>query len=485
MTAQTILPANSVTGGYDVDNSLRGTRGDSNYLSRTFETGNRDQWTWSAWVKKCSNGNVIALFSSYPDSDNQSTFTFTDDDTLHYKDKVSGSTQAQLITNKVFRDNSAWYHIVLTYDSGNGTAGNRIRLYINGVEETSFATDTMPGQNDDSIINSNEVHYLGTDDTSSYYLDCYLAEVRFVDGSALDPTSFGEFDSDSGIWKPKNVSGLTNGTNGFYLEFKQSGTSQNSSGLGADTSGEDHHFAVTNFAATDQSTDTCTNNFATLNPLDQSNSSGEGDVTSGVFTNGNLDFAAGGTIGGSARYYMSTATIAIPPSGKWYWEAKILTGGGSGNSNTGFRWTMGFLASNHDWSGSSFKEWTEAQGHRGSYTADGKVYYNNSQIGSTFATASVGEIVSFKYDSDNRDLFVAVDGTYINSGSAVLTDSNIAATDFLLIMLSHQISTSVNFGSPSFAISSGNADGNGFGNFEYAVPSGYFALCTKNLAEYG
>ena len=178
-------------------------------------------------------------------------------------------------------------------------------------------------------------------------------------------------------------------------------------------------------------------------------------------------------------------TMAIPPSGKWYWEAKP----NNGTNGLGFRWTMGLLASNHGYSTDNFNEWTEAIGQRGSYTADGQIRYNNSQVGSTYTAASVNDIISFKYDSDNRNLYVAINGTYINSGNAVLTSSNITATDFLLIFLQNgsdgDVATAMNFGNPPFTISSGNADANGYGNFEYAVPSGYYALCTKNLNTYG
>ncbi len=163
-----ILPGNvgsATAGAYSVSNSLRGDRASSNYLSKTFGTGDRDKWTWSAWVKKNSNGNVIVLFASYPDSSNFSVFKFNDDDTLQYHDKAAGGDQAKLVTTRQFRDVSAWFHIVLVYDSGNGTSGNRIRLYINGQEETDFSTDTMPAQNNDSTINRNWVHYLGTEDT--------------------------------------------------------------------------------------------------------------------------------------------------------------------------------------------------------------------------------------------------------------------------------------------------------------------------------
>ena len=456
--------------GYDVANSLRGTRGDSNYLSRTFETGDRDKWTWSAWVKKNSNGNHIMLFSSWADSNNNSTFGFTDDDYLQYKDKAAGSTQAQLTTNRKFKDPAAWYHIVLTYDSGNGTSGNRIRLYINGAEETSFGTDTMPGQNNDSTVNRNCAHYIGTDDTNTYYLDCYLAEVRFVDGSALDPTSFGEFDGDSPtIWKPINVSGLTNGTNGFYLEFKQSGTSQNSSGLGADTSGEDHHFAVTNFAATDQSTDTCTNNFCVMNPI-------LGALYTPNFTQGNLQVAQSN----NNQHAVTHGTFAVT-KGVWYWEVKYI--GNTGTSGPSDR-AVGIQTPNV--SDVFVQASYNSNGSITYYGYDGgEVWDEGTATTADYGTYSQNSILGISLDMDNGVISFYIDGNEVVNNYALGTSASVIATPAITWPNGTASGTEmgVNFGSPFYALSSAVADANGYGAFEY-TPVGY-ALCTKNLAEFG
>jgi len=485
MTAQTILPANSVTGGYEVSNSLRGTRGDSNYLSRTFATGDRDKWTWSAWVKKNSNGNHIALFSSWADDDNNSVLSFTDDDFIQYKDKAAGSVQAQLTTTRKFRDVSAWYHIVLTYDSANGTAGNRIRLYINGVEETSFGTDSMPGSGNDSTVNRNCAHYIGTDDTNTYYLDCYLAEVRFVDGSALDPTSFGEFDSDSGIWKPINVSGLTNGTNGFYLEFKQSGTSQNSSGLGADTSGEDHHFAVTNFAATDQTTDTCTNNYCTINAIFADDGP---NLIAANFTEGNVKMLS--TVDG---WRFGRGTFLLE-AGKWYVEAKITENSAGQTGNFGIVPSEGGITLGGSDDNDVFEGLRASLGGN-----DTNLQKLDTGTGSTiFSDLASGDIAMLAIDLDNNKIWVGNDGTWYNNNNASTTLSS-SNHDIALPTVNNgwvfglgqyrdgnnNITWEYNWGNPSFAVSSSNADADGHGNFEFAVPSGFFAVNSKNLAEYG
>tara|TARA_E500000318_G_scaffold96981_1_gene97577 strand:- start:24 stop:1469 length:1446 start_codon:yes stop_codon:yes gene_type:complete len=469
--------------GYEINNSLRFTDGDSAYLNRLpSSAGNQQTWTWSSWIKFGNLDNDTSadvIFSAYTGS-GYNIIRF-EDKQLDYLD-YDGTDVKSVSTNRLFRDISAWYHIVVAIDMTQSTDSNRVKIYVNGVQETSFATATYQPQNQNTLVNSAVNHYVGRE--SGNYYDGYIAAAYLIDGQALTPTDFGETD-DNGVWIPKNYTG-SYGTNGFKLEFKQLGTAADATSIGADTSGNNNHFSQTNVTpAVDRTVDTPTNNWCTLNPLDQSNSYAQNDATRGTFSEGNCNFSSAGAIGGSERYYNTTGTIAIPSSGKWYWEAKP----NNGTNGLGFRWTMGFLASNHGWSNSNFTEWTEAQGQRGAYKADGTVWYNNSQISSGHATPSVNDIISFKYDADNRDFFVAVNGTYINSGNAVLTSSNITATDFLLIFLQNgsdgDVATAMNFGNAPFSISSGNSDANGYGNFEYAVPANYYSLCSKNLAEYG
>jgi hypothetical protein len=286
-----------------------------------------------------------------------------------------------------------------------------------------------------------------------------MAEAVLIDGSQLAADQFGEFDEDSGIWKPIDVSGLTFGTNGFYLEFKQSGTSQNSSGLGADTSGNDNHFAVTNLTAVDQSIDTCTNNFATLNPLIEFYPS----YTS-TFSEGNLDITRSDNGGG-------LATI-MPTKGKWYAEFKFITVGSGTNA-------IGVLPYDKI-TDNEFN--VENKGV--AYLSNGQKKVDNSasSYGNTYGA---NDIISIAINLDDGEAVFYKNGTAQNSGNAI---SGFTNAGVMAISCKGGGSTwkwSSNFGSPFFAISSGNTDANGFGNFEYAVPSGYFALCTKNLAEYG
>jgi hypothetical protein len=297
-----------------------------------------------------------------------------------------------------------------------------------------------------------------------------MCEYHLVDGSQLTPTSFGEFD-DNGVWIPKEYTG-SYGTNGFFLEFKQTGTSQNSSGIGADTSGNDNHFAVTNLAAQDVTTDTCTNNFATLNSVDGSYDSllSEGNLVLDTSGGGN-DVFGRGTIGFS--------------QGKWYWEVKSIIDGGHGN-----RKIVGVVDTE-----------TPVAHPRGvtanPYTGvivdlfDGDVFRNASGV-SDAGTFATNDIVGILFDADNGLLRLQQNGSNLFSGNAVTTNA-IDTTIFYLPYIAQDGGGTnngklfVNFGNPPavFSISSGNSDANGHGNFEYAVPSGYFSICSKNLAEFG
>jgi hypothetical protein len=182
-----------------------------------------------------------------------------------------------LVTTPVYRDVSAWYHVVVAVDTTQATSSNRVKLYVNGVQVTSFDNEIYPSLNFDTAVNNTVAHYIGDHPALGYYYDGYMAEVNLIDGQQLDHTDFGEFDEDSGIWKPIAYTG-TYGTNGFFLEFKDS------SALGDDTSGEGNDFTVNNLTSIDQTTDTPTNNFATMNPLNYTPSA----IT---YTEGNLKLA--------------------------------------------------------------------------------------------------------------------------------------------------------------------------------------------------
>ena len=450
-------PANTVP------NSCRFNRESSDSLDDTQGTTNRKTYTVSMWLKRSALGVNSYLFDAYPNASNEFNITCSVGDQLVITQEASGIGLFNLTTNRLFRDVSAWYHVVVAVDTTQGTASNRIKLYVNGVQETSFSTETYPSLNYDTATNNGYTLRLGGRGNATHYFSGYLAEYCFIDGTALTPTSFGEFNSDSGIWIPKTITGLTYGTNGFYLPF------QNSAALGQDDSGEGNNFTVNNLTSIDQSTDTPSNNFATLNPLNQ------GLHQTGVFTNGNLEFESTQTGSSWPRGISSIGKN----SGKWYMEMKML------NSES-----VAIGISNGDGSNSLFADFTDDIGYN---SANGSIYQagSGSAYGDTFTT---NDIIGIALDLDNNKLYFAKNDTWQNSGvptsgatgTGAISVTNPSATGFYFFTVGETSSAATpnvatNFGNAPYTISSGNADGNGFGNFEYAPPSGYLSLCTNNL----
>jgi hypothetical protein len=456
-----ILGANTLsTGGYAVDNSCRFDDGSSDYLSRTpGVAGDTKKFTISFWVKRSALGTDQDIFHVYPGSGERSQILFRNDDTLQIE--LEAANLNKLITTRLFRDVSAWYHIVVVYDSDNGTAGNRVILYVNGVRETSFSTETYPSLASTSGINTTTQHEISSYDASGYYFDGYLSEFNFIDGQALAPSDFGEFDEDSGIWKPIAYTG-TYGTNGFFLEFLDS------SALGDDTSGNTNDWTVNNLTSIDQTTDTPTNNFATLNPNMAYPS------TNITISDGNLDVIR--TAGTSWQNILSTFA---PSSGKWYAELKVNSVGSNGLN-------MGYINLDK----SNLQNLTVAPGEdafsAGLYSNGGPIFYAS---GTTFATVGspiATDIMQFAMDIDNGFLYWGKNGTWLNSadpesggvgtGGLALSNLTSGGSYAMGVALRNSGDVTWNFGNPPFTISSGNTDGNGYGNFEYAVPSGYYAL---------
>ena len=474
-----ILGTNSIkdTGGYQVDNSLRFNTGSSDYLNRTATSGNRQVATFSGWVKKSSQGvDTNRVFLEYNSGTNYFEIRFREGssrETIRIYEELNGGTGFELITNREFADLGAWYHIAVVIKTTEGTAANRIKLYINGVQETSFATETYPAQNYNVQMNvADKAVQIGAYSFSgSNYFNGYMSEMVWLDGTAAAITDLGEFDEDSGIWKPKDVSGLTFGTNGFYLDF------EDSSALGNDAAGS-NNFTVNNLTAIDQSTDTCTNNFATFNSLSKNDA---GTIT---FSEGNLKTAHSGTDSRYAAY----STIGVS-QGKWYAEFKYEASSGGTDVHFG----IGSDIENTNRTGSNLYSSSTGYSY---FSSDGSKGNNDSSssYGNSFA---VGDIIGIALDLDNYKLYFSKNGVFQNSGNptsgATGTGSafNLTSGETYFFAGTHATSTSrtstysANFGSPPYSISSGNTDGDGYGNFEYAVPSGYYALNTKNLAEYG
>ena len=467
-----ILPGNvgsaTAATGFNVANSCRFNSASSDRLNRTLGTPtNNLKWTYSFWIKRSKLGEEVAITEALTDSQNKGIILFRSDDKLEILDLISDSYVMQKKTNRVFRDTASWYHIVFSNDS---TAGSPdLKIYVNGVEETSLATDNEYSQNQAGSFNSALANHIGAS-ASSRFSNCYFSEFVFIDGLQLAADQFGEFDSDSGIWKPIDVSGLTFGTNGFYLDF------EDSSALGNDAAGS-NNFTVNNLTATDQSTDTCTNNFAVLNPLNYG--------ANYTFSEGNLQFAQSAT-----NWDTAYSSIAVT-KGKWYMEFK---------GKVGAYYDIGVTDVVDPTNNLTVNSGCVAYKSNGEFARAGAV---GDGLPSTVTdpasnTYTADDIMGIAIDVDNEAVYFSKNGTYeVNSDptsgaskTGAVTLPNSGSTYFFAFAAYKGGAASgtgqVNFGGGSVdAISSGNTDADGHGNFEYAVPSGYFSLCTKNLAEYG
>jgi hypothetical protein len=306
--------------GYFIKNSLRFRASAGAYLNRTPATAsNRKTWTWSGWVKRGVLGGSQFLFDEYSAASDNDVFTvyFTSSNTL----TINGYTGTWRETTQVFRDPAAWYHIVIVLDTTQATAGNRVKLYVNGVEVTSFSSTTNPTLNADLGINQAASHTIGRYVVSPIYLfDGYMGEINFIDGQSLTPSSFGKTDNGTGQWIPKKFAG-TYGTNGFYLKFADA-SAATAAAIGKDSSPNGNNWTPNNISVTagttyDAMIDSPTlsgaaSNYCVINPLDKTST-----ITS---AGGNLDITLPAAVSGGCG---STFSVS---SGKWYWEITPTSG---------------------------------------------------------------------------------------------------------------------------------------------------------------
>ena len=467
----TILGANQLDTGYEISNSLR-FNGANQYLSRTpSSAGNRRTFTFSAWVKVRPEATSRDLMGAGDDSGTNDYIMFQSGNKL----RMSFATEASgdIITDRVFRDPTAWTHIVVAVDTTQSTNSNRVKFYINGTQETNVS-GTYPDQNYQTSFNNTVVNRIGGRSYSIARLyDGYMSEINFIDGSALDPSYFGET-NDDGLWIPKEYDG-SYGTNGFFLEFQQTGTSQNSSGIGADTSGNDNHYAVNALGANSPAIDTPTNNYCTLNVLYKSTT---GSTSQPTITNGMISVAR---VADSS----TQGTFGVD-SGKWYFEVRYNSGQVDGYPQIGYskagNVNNGQMVGFHTPSGSDYR---------------GKVAGN--VISNAFSgTISSNDILGFYMDLDNGNLKVYKNGSdFMGSGASSGLDFSSASfspdTGFFMPHYNTNANSAhsedFNFGGAiSFTISSSESDANGHGKFEYSPTIGgvnYYALNSKNLAEFG
>ena len=472
----TIATGNVASGlatGYDVANSCIFQDSGSDEMSRAIaSTGSNTTWTVSAWVKRVELGQSSPIFGTGDGgANNDARMVFFDAaDAIECSYYNSGYTY-EVTTNRLFRDLSSWYHICILFDTTESTAADRIKIYVNGVKETSFATSSYPSEDAAfNFGNTSYTHYVNDMGGRNIRGSHYIAELVYIDGTASAVTNFGEFNSDSpNIWQPVDVSGLSVGTNGVYLDFEASDNLGNAVDGGTD-------FTEAGLAAGNQSTDSPTNNFCVF--MSNTTSSYTNLTEGGLILTGNSASDSGNSL----------ASIGIT-NGKWYFELEwdnIVSGYG----------VFGMLDTTDDEFGLQNLNGGGGYPPPNIYgiSVGGNMYDGSSADDGWAADYSNGDVLGFAFDMDNGAWYLHLNGTYYTSGDPTSGASKTGAVStwtadgrtFAAWEGAYNGSiTKFNFGNPPFTISSGNADGNGYGNFEYAVPSGYYSICTKNLAEVG
>ena len=424
-----------------IDNSLRFNDDDSSYLSWTpSSAGNRKTWTWSGWLKRGANitANVYnhTLFGN--SSGAQGVYLRVNPNAPKIEFACGDGS---IVTNALYRDHTAWYHIVAQYDSANSV----IKLYVNG-EQVTDASITNPTLDNDGLINDGNIHYIGRQGGTSQYLDGYLSDVHFIDGQALTPTSFGE--EYYGVWVPKTYSG-SYGTNGFKLNFSDS------SNLGDDTSGNANDFTASGLASRDSTPDSPTTNFATLNAA---------ATQFGTVSNGNLSWSAN-----VAESSMSTIAMS---SGKWYWEWRV----------TSDNWYFYLVNDSNIRGASSGSSTLFGVSGNGTHAA-----VNCSTQTDSYSSSTGGDIFSCAYNADIGQAEIYQNNSLVLRFNTFTIDGPFFATFDRTSSSNTGVTHTVNFGQDStfdgYESVASNADENGIGEFAYPVPSGYLALCAKNLPE--
>jgi hypothetical protein len=472
---------------YRIERSLRFNSADSAYLSRSFSTGNRKTWTWSGWVKFLGPKTNLYETIFLTDSSNSgagSAYTYIVLD--HYSPSAvytkiglyCEATSARVFTNATLRDYSAWYHLVFVMDTTQATESNRFKIYINGTQQTNLVAanggaPAYPAQDSEPYLNNNYSHTIGAFQAnafSTYRSNFYLAEVNFIDGQALTPSSFGETDAITGRWKAKAFSG-TYGTNGFYLSFKDNTSTTT---LGYDDAGSNdwtlNNFSVTAGVDNDSLVDSPTNygidsgvggevrgNYATLNPLD-----GFSSTTAIATKNGNLEatFAGGG---GS----YATIKATIPCEYKCYFEGVLP------DSTSGDWWYAGWVKTETTPTTANVAiinntYYPDAGAY---YFLDDKFYVSGSSVYDGSESWVNGDIVMFAFDPDTGKCWIGRNGTWLNSGNPASGTGNLGS-----VTTGNKYSFALNSaGSHTWKMNFGQRP------FAYTAPSGFKALCTQNL----
>ena len=462
-----VITDDSALGGAEIERSFRFNDNDNSHLSRTPSgAGNRKVWTWSGWVKRGNIGlsaNATMLHAYDGSSSNRGVISFNTSDQLKVdQGGGSGSSKGQAVTTAKFRDISAWYHIVVLANYSDSTASDRVKVYVNGTQQT--LTFNVAYTDENGQINGAFEHEIGAVESTNSIFDGYMAEIHFTDGYNYDASYFGYTEQQTGIWRHKKVTGITYGTNGFYLDFSDNSSITN---ICLDKSGNGNNFSPDNCNTEDSMIDTPTNNFATMTPLH-----GYGGLSQG-----NLRF---NTYNDSSGPRSTQATIALPKSGKWYWEARYQ------ESGTGTITTKYFGLS-------------QLQNTNGYLTAP-YVYYDRTHI----KNGNSSEDITHGQDWYNGVGVPAILGCAINVDNNTVSfyhNNTLQGTITLPTLTTLQeyfftwantsggssssLNDTFNFGADSTfqgQVSRGNnTDANGIGDFKYAPPSGHLALCSKNI----
>ena len=426
--------------------------------------------TISLWFKRSRVGfGDTFIMDGYQDANNRFKLAFDSSDRLELYNTHGGSYKYNVRTNRLFRDTAAFYHIVVRIDTTQASASDRVRVYVNGTEEESFNTYTDATQNDaNNVVNeSGATISIGDYQGGNNGFGGLMTHFHFVDGTSYGPDTFGETDTTSGIWKPKTAPSVTYGNNGFFLKFENSGN------LDLDSSG--NNLTFTTSGTLTQNVDTPSNVFATLNSLQPN--------MVGVPTNGNLTYANPSS---GQRHIPSTLAVS---SGKWYVEVKCNVVGGDYPQVGIFDTDIAFDTATYIGS--------TANGYGLSST--GHIWNSNSQQVNTGTTWTTGDILGIALDLTNDKIYWHKNGTYVSNGTGTGNPStgtngySITADKTWYFTNSSNgaggsPSFSFNFGSGYFGttqVSSSNADANGHGLMEYAVPTGFYTLNTKNIKEFG
>ena len=439
----------------------------STYLSKTFSSGNTKTWTWSGWIKKSKVESFQTVFSAGTNANsiNIDGGSGTENSAIGIDGFYNGTRHLRY-TSSAYRDVNGWYHVVVAVDTTQATDSNRIKLWVNGSQvglDESIA-GSWPAQNSDGVINSNVIHSIGRrENVPDGYFDGEMTHVHFTDGTAYDASTFGETDATTGIWTPKFGPSVTYGTNGFFLKFENSGA------FGTDSSGNGNNFTVNGTMT--QNIDTPSNVFATFNSLNQQSSIS--------YSNGNTTFT-----NSSSANRMAFSNLGVT-KGKYYAEIKV--GAISNYMRIGIADISKYIPVTN--------AYLTNISNSANYSNDGVIFIGSSSQG-TFSTFTTNDIVNIALDMDNGYVYFGKNGTWQNSGdptSGATGTGGFAISNYLTETYCFGLSSfdggtdnvaNINFGNGYFgttAVSSAQNPDDGIGIFEYSVPTGYKALCTKSI----